>query len=94
LPQYDNILLSHKDRSRIMGDRSFDADSAWKGSVLVDGFLAGAWRLRTDRKDALFSLELDPIRDRATKAAVMAEGERLLEFLTPDAGSRELRVVS
>jgi DNA glycosylase AlkZ-like len=94
LPQYDNILLSHKDRSRIMGDRAFDADSAWKGSVLVDGFLAGAWRLRTERKDAVLSLELDPIRNRAARAEVIAEGERLLEFLSPDARTRDLRVVA
>jgi hypothetical protein len=94
LPQYDNILLSHKDRSRIIGDRSFDFDFAWKGSVLVDGFLGGAWRLRTERKDAVMSLELDPIPDPVTRAGVIAEGQRLLEFLTPEAGTRELRVVA
>ncbi|MDP9235128.1 MAG: winged helix DNA-binding domain-containing protein, partial [Actinomycetota bacterium] len=53
LPQFDNALLSHKDRSRITGGRSLNIDFGWKGSVLIDGFLSGAWRLRTKGKEAM-----------------------------------------
>ena len=93
LPQFDNVLLSHKDRTRITGGRSFGTDFAWKGNVLVDGFVGGAWRLRTERKNAVLTLELDPMPKRSLRAEVTAEAERLLGFLAADAGARELRVI-
>ncbi|MEW6223109.1 MAG: winged helix DNA-binding domain-containing protein [Chloroflexota bacterium] len=47
LPDYDNALLSHDDRSRILPD-AFRAITRERGgpSFLVDGFVAGFWRLR------------------------------------------------
>jgi hypothetical protein len=45
LGEYDNIFLSHADRSRITGDLAWGASFARKGAFFVDGFLAGAWRL-------------------------------------------------
>ena len=43
LPQFDNVLLGHEDRSRVGLDRLFDLRARWIGHVLVDGFHAGAW---------------------------------------------------
>ncbi|MEA2510356.1 MAG: hypothetical protein QOG21_2438 [Actinomycetota bacterium] len=93
LPQYDNILLSHDDRSRVVGDRRLPLGPTWKGNLLVDGFLGGTWRLRTERGGAVLTVEIDATRKRALRAEVEAEGERLLKFLTPDAISRRLAVV-
>ena len=47
LPDYDNALLSHDDRSRILPD-AFRAITRERGgpSFLVDGFMAGFWRLQ------------------------------------------------
>ena len=51
LPQYDNVLLSHKDRSRFIGGDVAAMNSIWMGqlgfvgSVLIDGMLAGMWRV-------------------------------------------------
>jgi hypothetical protein len=92
LPQYDNILLSHEDRSRIAGERRLDGDFPWKGSVLVDGFLGGVWRLRTERRDAVLTVELDVLPKRSFRTQLESEAERLLHFLTPEAKSRELKV--
>src|SRR5258705_1228031 len=52
LPTYDNLLLSHKDRSRMLGahdewsvgPNQFD-DVFRGGSVLVDGFVRAGWRV-------------------------------------------------
>jgi hypothetical protein len=93
LPQFDNILLSHKDRTRITGGRALGIDFGWKGSVLVDGFLGGAWRLRTEEKQAVLTLELNPMPKRTVRAEVAAEAERLLGFMAADASTRDLRVV-
>src|SRR5688500_16728972 len=48
LPEYDNALLSHDDRSRIVdpGDR---ARLWWKGTVLVDGVVSGTWKLEKSK---------------------------------------------
>jgi hypothetical protein len=43
LPEYDNLLLSHEDRSRFFaGDL---VPPGWVGNVLVDGFYAGHWKV-------------------------------------------------
>ncbi|MEU3741302.1 winged helix DNA-binding domain-containing protein [Streptomyces sp. NPDC032198] len=48
LPEFDNLLLSHADRSRVVPPEY--KGRTWKGNFaysvfLVDGFLAGVWRV-------------------------------------------------
>jgi hypothetical protein len=94
LPEYDNVLLSHADRSRILPDGMAvplrPGDGAGIGTLLVDGFVRATWRVERDGGCA--TLHLDPIRPIARKAAasVRAEGRRLLAFVTPEAASREV----
>ena len=40
LPECDNLLLSHRDRSRFVG-AGLTSDRFWRGSLLVEGMLAG-----------------------------------------------------
>jgi hypothetical protein len=84
LPEFDNILLSHDDRSR-MGDIDLRGRPWWHGSLLVDGFLAGTWR--ADRRPGGRTLRLGLYRRLADAelADVEAEATRLLAFLAPDA---------
>ena len=49
LPQYDNIFLSHDDRSRILVEKVTVPDLVWKGGVLIDGFISAAWRIRREK---------------------------------------------
>jgi hypothetical protein len=46
LPEYDNVVLSHADRSRFGSDaaRLVALAGSFKGSVLVDGLVRGGWR--------------------------------------------------
>ncbi|HET9520618.1 MAG TPA: winged helix DNA-binding domain-containing protein [Candidatus Limnocylindrales bacterium] len=101
LPTYDNLLLSHKDRSRVLPDMSawlvgpsqFDAIFGG-GSFSLDGFLAGGWRVERDKVTGRATLELIPAR-RLTgieEAAVADEGAGLLAFLAADSAEREIRV--
>jgi Winged helix DNA-binding domain len=90
LPQYDNVLLAHKDRTRIVPPGvSQWADIGW-ASVLVDGFLAARWWL--DREKDAATLRVDPLRrlTRAEKAGVVEEGGRLVAFLADDATTRDV----
>ena len=91
LPEYDNIALSHDDRSRVV-DRRFSEDIWMRGSILVDGFIRGTWRI--DPKKDPIALTIGTFDDLSTSELndVEAEAERLAAFLVPDAASREIRI--
>ena len=89
LPEYDNLLLSHDDRSR-MGDPIFKGRPWWHGSVLVDGFVAGTWQ--PERRNGGTTLRIGLYRSLtdAELADVEAEAASLTAFLAPD-GERDGR---
>jgi hypothetical protein len=93
LPQYDNVFLSHDDRSRILSDSVSVPDLAWRGGVLVDGFVAAAWRLDRDRGRATMTVTRATPVTVDQRAGIEAEGERLLTFLAADADTRGIEVV-
>ena len=80
LPEYDNVLLSHADRSRFLDEehrrRLRRLTVPLRGSLLHDGFLAGTWRLEDD---ALVVDHVGRLTKRAA-ASIAAEGRRLLRF--------------
>lgn len=84
LPEYDNILLSHADRTRIIsdGDRPFVLTRAGQvgGTVLLDGFVRAVWR--TVPGDGAETLTVRPLRwlTRANKEEVEREALALLDF--------------
>jgi hypothetical protein len=88
LPVYDNVVLGHSDRSRIVPP---DIASALPvtpenvGSVLVDGFVGARWRLRRERRAARLVIELLRATSASTRTEIEAEGARLLAFLTAEA---------
>ena len=98
LPTFDNLLLSHRDRSRILGD-----PSEWsvgggqsnrifsRGSLLVDGFVHAGWRLdRAGDRATLVIMPAKPLAD-AGQRAVTQEAERLLTFLAADTRDHDVR---
>jgi hypothetical protein len=93
LPQYDNIFLSHEDRSRILVERVKVADLVWKGGVLIDGFVSGAWRIRRAKGRATMTIELVMPLAGAPRVELEEEGTRLFEFLAADADARELQII-
>jgi hypothetical protein len=105
LPQYDNALLGHADRSRLIDDDvrrrlAADAESlpggGFRGSLLVDGKCRAGWRLLPPASDAAAVVEVrhvGPLADGVTDD-VVAEGVRLAALLAPDAGDAvDVRVV-
>ena len=91
LPEYDNAFIAHADRSRILPPGVAPWTEAGWGPVLVDGFSTARWRLER-AKDAA-TLRIEPFRtlSRATRDDVAEEAERLVGFLAPDAGARQVR---
>jgi hypothetical protein len=83
LPEYDNVLLSHADRTRIVADEHRKLIFTGNGilaSFLVDGFVRGTWKL--DRDTATVVVEPFEPLSKEDRVAVAEEGERLAVFLT------------
>jgi hypothetical protein len=88
LPEYDNLLLSFADRSRVIPHGRPvplpPGNGASRGTLLVDGFWQADWRITRDRDLAV--LDIQPFTPLAgSHDPIAAEGSRLLEFAAPAA---------
>jgi hypothetical protein len=90
--EFDNLLLAHADRSRVVHPdhlkRFYTINGVFPGSVLIDGFVAGMWRLARTKSTATLTVELfGPPRERDQ---VAQEATRMLAFCAPGA-SHDIR---
>jgi len=96
VPDWDNVLLGHHDRSRVIADEHRARISTRNLQVtacfLVDGMVAGSWSIARKGKTATLTLEPFVKVSRLDEAAVKEEAERLLAFAEPDAGTRAVRL--
>ena len=91
LPEYDNLFLSHDDRSRV-ADPTFRLRTWMRGSILVDGFLRGTWRLDSTTKPTALHVGLhEPLR-RPLRDEVEAEARALLSFVAPGADAPRIHL--
>ena len=91
LPEYDNLLLSHADRSRfgsMVGERMVGPRGPYKGAVLVDGQLRGIFH----PEGSTLVVEHAPLPD-GPLAELHDEAERVAAFWlrSPGAPAVELR---
>jgi hypothetical protein len=86
LPDFDNVLLSHDERARIVPENVHQRVLWDWGSLLVDGFVAGTWKILKSGGSAPV-VHVKTFRDlpSADASDVADEGARLLRFLEPDA---------
>jgi hypothetical protein len=89
--EFDNLVLSHAERSRVISpgaaSKISTVNGVIPGTVLIDGFVSGLWRLERARDTATLTIELfgpqrpsgpEPVRD-----ALTAEAGRVLAFGAP-----------
>ncbi|WP_131741363.1 winged helix DNA-binding domain-containing protein [Actinomadura roseirufa] len=88
---FDNLLLSHADRARIISEehrrRVFTVNGIIRPTFLVDGFVHGMWKMESARGTATLRLEPFAPVPEPERAALEAEGERLLAAAHPKAAS-------
>ena len=95
LPDFDNLVLSHADRTRVIAPehrtRLTTKNLLVPATFLVDGMVAGTWKVEC--KKAVATLLLTPFGalPKKIKNEVEAEGDALLRFMEPDAGTRVVR---
>jgi hypothetical protein len=85
LPEYDNVVLAHADRTRIVGEGTRSWEEVGWGLVLADGFTAGRWKLVPEGTRTTLRVERFRPFSRAERADVVDEGRSLLALLAPDA---------
>ncbi|WP_049573082.1 winged helix DNA-binding domain-containing protein [Nonomuraea sp. SBT364] len=92
LAPFDNLLLSHADRTRVISDadraRVITVNGQVLGTVLVDGFVHGTWK----RDKSVVTVELFRPVTGGQAAEIRAEAAALLEFAAPG-GRHEVRGV-
>ena len=95
LPDFDNVVLSHDDRTRVVADehrpRVTLKNLQVRATFLVDGFVAGTWKSERKRKTAVLVIEPFAAVPKRARTALEQEGEGLLAFLEEDAAVREIR---
>lgn len=96
--EWDNLLLSHADRSRVMSEahraRVFTVNGIVRGTVLLDGFVAGVWKIERAKNTATVVLEPFTRWSKADRLGVQEGAMRLLAFATDGEGERhDVRVL-
>lgn len=98
IADFDNLVLSHDDRSRIVAKEHRGKvtlkNLQVRATFLVDGMVAGTWKSERKRKGAVLVIEPFATVARRVRGALEAEAETLLEFLEEDADARDIRWAS
>jgi winged helix DNA-binding protein len=93
LPEYDNLLLSYAERTRVIPHRRPvplpPGHGATGGTLLVDGSWQADWKISQNVMEIRPFIRLNP----ADRDAIAAEGERLLGFADPAIAVRDVRFV-
>lgn len=98
IPEYDNLILSHADRTRLVADeyrsKIYLSAARVRATFLVDGFVRGTWKVeRAKGKAGTAALIVEPFvpLERQTRADLEAEGNRLIRFIEDEAKTVEVR---
>jgi len=96
LPEFDNLVLAHDDRTRVLADEHRPLVTSKNlqvaATVLVDGVVAGTWKGESARGIAVLRVAPFAALPAPARRALEAEGERLLAFTDPGAKGYEVRI--
>lgn len=85
LPEFDNLLLSHSNRTRVIADENrskvYLPGLRVAATILVDGFVRGAWKIEKIKTAATLVIEPFARLTKSERAALSEEGERLVRFV-------------
>lgn len=91
LPEFDSVLLAHKDRRRVIADEHRKAvylpALRVAATILVDGAVAGTWVVKKEKNKATLAITPFGKLAKAVKDALAEEGSALVRFMEPDAAS-------
>jgi hypothetical protein len=89
LPEFDNLVLAHDDRSRVIADEHrplvTTKNLRVRATFLVGGRVAGTWTIEVKRKLATVLIAPFGTLAKRARSALAEEGEALARFAEPDA---------
>jgi Winged helix DNA-binding domain len=94
VPEYDNLIAARADErfvARRDRPRVFLSALRIAATVLVDGFVAGTWKIERSKTAAKITIEPFAAFAARTRKEVAAEADKLLRFAEPDARAFDLR---
>ncbi|HEY9898666.1 MAG TPA: winged helix DNA-binding domain-containing protein [Pantanalinema sp.] len=98
LPEYDNLVLAHADRTRLVADvhrpRIVTKNLKVLATFLIDGAVAGTWRIERKAKAATLVVEPFEPLSASRRDELEAEGEGLLRFCEEEARTQDIRFAS
>jgi hypothetical protein len=92
LPDYDNALLAHDDRSRIIAKEH--RQLIGRPTLLVDGYAIGFWKVAREKGAVTLVIETLKPLSKKDSTAVETEGLQLLAFIAAGATTRDIRFVN
>ncbi len=97
LYDFDNLLLSHADRSRVITsgyhEQGFLENGPMPRIFLVDGFTSGTWSVTQQRRHATLMIQpFGPLSSTVT-SDLGEEGERLLAFAAAKAETHDIQFI-
>ena len=96
LADFDNLLLSHADRSRFVSDEDRKtmtyAQGPFPGMLMVDGSAVGQWYLVRGPGAVTMVLRLARNLSASDEAAVRTEADAMLRFYVPNAEARSVEL--
>ncbi len=97
LPEFDNLLLAHDKRTRVLADayrsKVYLPGLRVAATFLVDGFVRGVWRIEKTKSAATLVIEPFKPLTKQNRAALGDEAERLIRFVQDGAKAYEVRFV-
>ncbi|GGH80476.1 hypothetical protein JOD43_002388 [Pullulanibacillus pueri] len=94
---FDNLLLSYADRRRIIPEefrgKVFTRNGIIKPTLLIDGFVAGVWKIEEDKRAVRLIIALFKGLLSEDREALIEEGHRLLNLIVGLKRTREILFV-
>ena len=96
LPEFDNLILSHADRTRVIASEHRKVIASKNGmvpaTVLIDGFARGTWKVERNRRKATLVIEIFEPLLKKDRDALVEEAEKLLRFVAEPASTEAFEV--
>jgi hypothetical protein len=98
LAEFDNMLLSYEDRTRILSEinrkRLFTLNGLIRAVLLVDGFVCGTWKIERQHNNATLIIELYEPLSKKDILAVTEEGMLLLKFAVAEESTHHIQFIT
>jgi hypothetical protein len=95
LPEFDNLLLSHSDRTRFIAQehrsKVYLPGLRVAATILVDGWVSGIWKFKKVKGSTVLTIQPFQKLPKTIRAALVEEGEQLIQFLEPGAKKFEVK---